>query len=123
MSRIEIDLSKYDKQIMTAAMDRVEKAAKVIRDQAKRNCVVGTISRPAKGKFWTERSPGAMRDTIRVTRREGKNNVLLIAGNKKTWWATQMEYGRGGWKGGPKPFMRPAISSTKSEVKSILENG
>jgi HK97 gp10 family phage protein len=123
MAAIEIDLMKYFPEFEKAAMDRIEKAAGVIRDAARRNCTVGTISRPAKGKFWTERSPGAMRDTIRVATKEGAKNVFLIAGDKKTWWATQMEYGRGGWKGGAKPFIRPAIASTKDEVKSIIEGG
>ncbi|HSW62169.1 MAG TPA: HK97-gp10 family putative phage morphogenesis protein [Dissulfurispiraceae bacterium] len=123
MSRINIDLTKYDAEFLKTAMSRVENAADVIRDAAKSRCVVGAITRPAKGQFWTERSPGAMKATIRVVRKEGKNNVLVIAGNKKTWWATQMEYGRGGWKGGAKPFMRPAIAATKGKVSSIIEGG
>ncbi len=123
MAQIDIDLTKYDVEFLKAAMSRVEKAAEAIRDAAKNKCVVGTITRPAKGAFWTERSPGAMKATIRVVRKEGKNNVLIIAGNKKTWWATQMEYGRGAWKGGARPFMRPAIASTKGLVASIIEGG
>ena len=123
MARIEIDLTKYDVVFLKTAMGRVEKAAEAIRDAAKSNCVVGTVTRPAKGAYWTERSPGAMKATIRVVRKEGKNNVRVYAGNKKTWWAVQMEYGRGGWKGGARPFLRPAIASTKGTVKSIIEGG
>jgi len=123
MSNIDIDLTKYDAEFLKTAMNRIEKAAGAIRDSAKAKCVVGNITRPASGKYWTERTPGAMKATIRVTRKEGKNNVLVIAGNKKTWWATQMEYGRGDWKGGKRPFMRPAIAETKQQVASIIEGG
>lgn len=121
MSKIDFDLQKYDGEFKAAGMARIKKAGEAIRDAAKAKCVVGTITRPAVGKYWTERTPGAMRNTIRVTEREGVDNVLVIAGNAKTWWATQMEYGRGAWKGGAKPFMRQAIHESYTKIRSIVE--
>lgn len=123
MSRIDFNLQKYDGEFKAAGMVRIKKAAEAIRDAAKAKCVVGTVTRPAKGKFWywTERTPGAMKNTIRVSEKKGMNNVLVIAGNAKTWWATQMEYGRGAWKGGAKPFMRPAIHQSYDKIRSIIE--
>ena len=47
----------------------------------------------------------------------------MIAGNYKTWWATQLEFGRGQWRGGKKSFMRPAVNKTKGQVTAILEGG
>lgn len=46
-----------------------------------------------------------------------------MAGNFKTWWALQTKFGRGDWKGGAHPFMRPAIAACKSQIKVILESG
>ena len=121
MSRIDFNLQKYDGEFKAAGMVRVKKAAEAIRDAAKAKCVVGTISRPAKGAYWTERTPGAMKNTIRTTERQGVDNVLVIAGNSQTWWATQMEYGRGAWKGGAKPFFRQAIHESYTKIRSIVE--
>ena len=145
MAEIVFNFEQYDGQIAKACMTRLRKAADVIVDAAKANCAIGDayytyptksggvkvvpgIRQATGGKYWTERSRGAMRNTIRQTEKHGVdglegNNIWIIAGNDKTWWATQMEYGRGGWKGGAKPFMRPALRRTKSQVQNILENG
>ena len=79
----------------------------------------------AVGKYWTARHYRAMVHTIRVVRKynETSRDVRIYAGNKKTWWALQMEYGRGGWKGGAKPFLRPAIRSSIAQIKVIIESG
>jgi hypothetical protein len=142
MARIDWDLQKYDGEFKAAGMERMVKAAEAIRDVAKQNCKVGTVTRPARRyvildhkrvpvggtDVWTERSPGAMSDTIRVVRLwdESKDiskpeNVRVYAGDFKTWWAVQMEYGRGAWKGGPKPFLRPALHSSEGRVRAIIE--
>lgn len=130
MGEIKFNFEQYDGQIAKACMERLRKAAEVIKESAKSKCIVGTITRHRKPgqPEWMERSPGAMRDTIRVTEKNGKaglvgRDVRIYAGTKKTWWATQMEYGRGGWKGGRRPFMRPALRATKAEVQRIIENG
>ena len=130
MAEVKISFEQYDEIIAKSCMDRIRKAAHVIKDAAKARCVVGTVNRPLKPgqKFWMEREVGAMRKTIRTVEKTGEKGLVgrevrVYAGNKKTWWATQMEFGRGGWKGGRRSFMRPAIKATNSEVKHILENG
>jgi hypothetical protein len=134
MGEIVFNFEQYDGQIAKSCMERIVKAAGVIAESARSKCKEGNISRPVSskgkyaGQFWTERTPGAMRKTIRVVEKHGaagfvSRDVRVIAGNKKTWWATQMEFGRGKWKGGAKPFLRPAMNGSKSEVQSIIENG
>ena len=140
---IDFDLQKYDGEFLAAGAARMTRAAIAIRDAAKRHCVRGTISRPPRKHFvyqghlepaspqssaniWTERTPGAMRGTIRVVRKFGHENmqgwnIRVYAGNFKTWWALQMEYGFGAWKGGAKPFLRPAVHESESKVRDIIE--
>ena len=131
MAKLDIDLSKYDSEFFAAALDRVEAVANVIRDDARvklKAKLKGNWQEhgPYKGgAVWTERTKGAMVETIRVTRSKNPaiKNILLIAGNFKAWWAIQMEYGRGQWRGGARSFMRPAIKSTEGKVTAILEGG
>jgi HK97 gp10 family phage protein len=130
MAEVKLNFKQYDEVIAKACMDRIRVAANVIKEAAKSRCVVGTVNRPLKPgqKFWMEREVGAMRKTIRTVEKTGEKGLVsrevrVYAGNKKTWWATQMEFGRGGWKGGRRSFMRPAIKATNVEVKHILENG
>jgi hypothetical protein len=152
---IDFDLQKYDGEFLAAGAARVTRAAIAIRDAAKRHCVKGTITRPPRKHFvlnghlepespnssarlWTERTPGAMRNTIRVVHKFEHGDmkysniwvsvgapkawdVRVYAGNFATWWALQMEYGFGGWKGGAKPFLRPALHESESKVRDILE--
>lgn len=126
-----IDLSKYDSEFFDAALNRIEAAANVIRDDAKR-ILKGKLKGdwqehgPYKGgPIWTERTKGAMVETIRVVRSKNPavKNILVIAGTYKTWWALQMEYGRGQWRGGARSFMRPALKNTESRVTAVLEGG
>ena len=147
MARIDWDLQKYDGEFKKAGMARIKRAAEVIRDMAKTNCIAGTINRPARkhwvnnghledaspessANIWTAREAGAMRETIRVveTREDRgrgfdqeRDNVRVYAGNFKTWYAVQMEYGRGGWKGGARPFMRKALTAAPSRIRPIIE--
>ena len=129
MAEIVFNFEQYDGQLAKACMKRIRKAAELIKDEAKARCPVGTVSRPAiNGKTWTERKPGTLRDSIRTAEKNGEEglegrDVRVIAGSYKAFYAVQTEYGRGGWKGGARPFLRPALRKTKSEVQSILENG
>lgn len=154
MGRIDFDLQKYDGEFKKAGMERLERAAEVIRDTARSLVVTGTVTRvPGRRRFvnkaghmvespnppiWMERIPGAMKQTIRTVKKRGFDNTLgmdsggiwtdlvdvrVYAGNYKTWWATQMEYGRGRWRGGAKPFMRPAMIQAEGAVRSIIEGG
>jgi len=130
MAEVKLNFKQYDEVIAKACMDRIRVAANVLKNAAKERCVIGTVNRPLKPgqKYWMEREVGAMRKTIRTVEKTGEKgltgrDVRVYAGNFKTWWATQMEFGRGGWKGGRRSFMRPAIRATKSEIKFILESG
>ena len=97
-------------------------------------------TRPSQaGERWEEHGPYAtgntasytaryhqeMVNTIRTVRSKDPTvkNIWVIAGNKDSWWAKQLEYGRGDWKGGKKSFFRPAIKESESAIISICENG
>lgn len=77
------------------------------------------------GSPWTARHYNDMVNTIRVVRSHDPNrkNIWVMAGNYLTWWALQMEYGKGGWAGGRKSFMRPAMKNAESQIVGILEGG
>jgi len=77
------------------------------------------------GRHWTVRHYRSMVHTIRVvTKKDSESrDVRIYAGNRKTWWALQMEYGNAGWKGGRKSFLRPAIRSSIPQIKIIIESG
>ena len=75
-SHVDIDLSKYDTEFFSAAMDRVEMAGKIIRNEARR-ILSGKLKGnwqehpPYKGgPIWTEREKGAMVKTIRAVHNE-----------------------------------------------------
>ena len=142
MGAIDFNLQKYDGEFKAAGMARLLRAENTIRDAARKKIKVGSITRPQRRYFifehrrqpassgkWTERHPGELRDTIRTVRRRDESpgfdtahdNVRVYAGNFLDWWAVQMEYGRGKWKGGAKPFMRPALHGSESKVRAIIE--
>ncbi len=144
MALIDCDLTRYDREFLRTAMNRVEKAADVIRDDAKRilkSKVTGmtTIHRKSGDKVvpwtehgpypgqpdWTERTKGAMVETIRTRRSYNPEvkNVWVMAGKEKTWWAVQLEYGHGQWRGGKKSFLRPAMKGAESKIAGIFEGG
>lgn len=127
---INWNTAAFEAQCINVTMDRLEEAAKIIRDDAKRilqSKIKGPpITRHPKGQpIWMERDPGALVATIRVVRKRGDptRSVWIMAGNYKTWWALQTEYGRGGWKGGAKAFLRPAMANAPSAIKIVLEGG
>ena len=114
---------------MNASMDRLRAAAEVIAMKARARCPVGTISRPIyrtgpyAGKPWTARDAGALKKTIRIVEKKEQGaefvksrNIRVYAGNYIVYYAQVVEYNG-------KAFMRPAVNSSKAEVKSILENG
>lgn len=155
MARIDIDLQKYDGEFKKAGMDRLVKAAEAIRDAARGFVPTGTVTRvPGRRRkvrnhrlvpdeappIWMERTPGAMKKTLRTVRKKGfenvesldagsgtfwteNNDVRVYAGTFKTWWAIQMEKGRGKWKAAPVAFMEKGIAASSEKVRSIIENG
>lgn len=131
----EFNFSQYDEIIKNACLARMHQAASVIQinmilkvKKSYDNRRAPYKSGPYAGQVYTARDADIMAKTIRVVEKKGLGlhagpNVRVYAGNFKTWWAVQMEYGHGAWKGGAQPFMRPAISGSKSQVKVILESG
>lgn len=104
-------------------MNAIYKLQSLIREAYKEHGEYKTGD--AAGQFWTERHYRKMVHTIRVVRSHDPavRDVRIYCGNKKTWWALQMEYGRGGWKGGRKSFLRPAIRNSIPQIKTIVESG
>ena len=135
---------EFAPEILSNSMERIEKAAYVVRDAA-RGKMTGFKHTwkehgPYKtgayhGQIWTARDYDALKETIRVTKKEtgltggfgykaAKGmNVWIMAGNYRTWYAIQVEKGRGEWRGRPHPFLRPAFRESMDRIKSIVENG
>lgn len=136
MAFVKWNTATFEDEIARATIDGLEAIANKIRDDAKTilkqkisASKTPKITRPVykrgvyAGQAWTAREPYALVDTIRVVKKRDSNerNVWIMAGNKVVWWAIQTEYGRGGWKGGAKPFLRPALKQMiKARVEKIL---
>lgn len=144
--KFKLDMSKYDAEFFHDALDRVESAADVIRDSARVKLKLAIASaKGGKGSLagerwrehgpyktgknagapWTERYHGELARTVRTTRSKDPTNksIWVMAGQYKHWWAIQLEYGHGAWKGGAKPFFRPALRESMSSVIAICEGG
>jgi hypothetical protein len=136
MARIKWNTQEFEFNCIGATMDRLESAAKIVRDDAKQ-----ILSKKLKGKWtehgpyksgdyagatWTARYKKEMVNTVRVVKKNNDSssrNVWIMAGNFNTWWAIQMEYGRGDWKGGQRSFLRPALKGASAAMKNVIENG
>jgi hypothetical protein len=128
--------AEFEMACVGATMDRLEAAGKIVQVDAKR-ILTGQLegnwkehgpykSGKDKDKSWTARYKKKMVDTIRVTRKYGDTtgrNVWIMAGNYDSWWAIQMEYGRGDWKGGKRSFLRPALKGAAAAMQNVIENG
>jgi hypothetical protein len=136
MAEIKLNFEQYDNIIAKSSMARMRAAASVLQmamilkiKKSYKNRRPVYKKGPYAGRVWTARDMDIMAKTIRVVEKNKGQfgldncNVRVYAGNFKTWWATQMEFGRGDWKGGASPFMRPAIAATKSQIKVVLESG
>lgn len=108
-------------QVEKKAMDRLEKAGRLVAARARAKCPVG-VDVNFSGK-WGKRKAGTLRDSIRVTRLKGdpKQNIRVYAGNREAFYARFVEYGTVKMKA--RPFMRPALNSSKADIKTIVENG
>ncbi len=109
---------RFDGEIMSAGMDRLEKAAGIIAEDARRRVPVGK-SVIGKGK-WSSRESGALKRSIRVVRlRDSKaRNIRIYAGNREVYYARWVEYGTVKMKA--RPFLRPALNVSKSKIQNIL---
>lgn len=110
-------------------MNRLELVGELIASKARDLVPIGT-SRPAyKGqKPWTARYVGELRHSIRVVRLDGdpRRNIRVYAGARQSdkltaYYALFVE--RGTIHMAAKPFLRPALNSSKSEAANILLNG
>jgi len=83
------------------------------------------------GKIWTARDDRfAMIKSIRYVKKKEDfsnlfagikhRNIWIMAGNYKTWWATQMEYGHGQWRGGARPFFRVGINKAMPKIAALI---
>jgi len=120
------------KDFSNVAEERVQAAAEVIKEAVSRNLrgQIGRgkttgINRPVyltgdyAGQPWTAREAGTMLKSVRVVeqKKEGAlvwkaQNVRVYCGHYMAWYAQIFEYYR--------PFMRPAMEETLSEVKQIM---
>ena len=98
------DSKKIQGAIMINCMTKIQAVADLIANEARRRC-------PA--------SSGALRGTIRTTKKKEAKDIWVIAGDKKVYYARFVEYGT--VNSPAKPFMRPALSASKARAKKIVE--
>lgn len=115
-----------DQAFEDVAIERLVGAAEVVADVTRRNCPVGTVSRPMyktgpyAGQPWTARDAGQLKRSVRVTQKKSKSgkpltrkrNVRVYTGHYLAYYASIVEHS--------KPFMRPALYATLSQVKAIV---
>jgi hypothetical protein len=115
-----------DETFEDVAIERLLEAAQVVAAAARRTCPVGTISRPIyktgpyAGQPWTARDAGQLKKSIRVTQKTSKTgkplfrkrNVRVYAGHYLAWYGSIVEH--------TKPFLRPALNGSISEIRSIV---
>ena len=116
-------------EIEKKAMDRLEKAGELVAAKARQKFPLGAPP-PAVGrknkKPWMPMSKGDLKKSIRVKRLPGdpKLNIRVYAGGRwkgAPFYAHMIEFGT--IKMGPRPFLRPALHSSKLSIKNIVENG
>ena len=125
--RVELwNPNKFDESFEHVAIERLVEGAEIIAGAARRGCPVGTISRPIyktgpyAGQPWTARDNGQLKKSVRVVRKKTKSgkalskkrNVRVYAGHTLAYYANIVEH--------TKPFMRPALASSLSEVRSAI---
>jgi hypothetical protein len=118
--------NKFDETFENVAIERLVEAAEEVAAAARRDCPVGTVTRPMykrgpyAGQNWTARDGGQLRDSIRVVRQKSKSgkaflkkrNVRVYAGHYLAYYARIVEFSN--------PFMRRALASSLGAVKSII---
>lgn len=133
MKVVEWNPNTLDSHFEDVAIERLVRAANIIKRHAKANCPMGTIDRPMykTGPYaempWTSRDAGRLKKSIRTTRKKTKSgkaftkkkNVRVYAGNAKTYgdiigtdYHFAVEYYT--------PFLRPAVDNSMSQIKQII---
>lgn len=115
-----------DQTFENVAIERLVKAAEILKENAARRCPVGTVSRPMyktgpyAGQAWTARDAGQLKRSIRVVQKRSKSgkplhrkrNVRTYAGHYKAFYASIVEHS--------KPFMRPALTQSLAAMRSAI---
>ena len=123
-----------DQEFENVAVERLVKAANIMRAAIRRKCPIGTISRPMyqtgdyRGQPWTSRDNGRLRRSIRVTRKKTKTgkafskkrNVRVYGGSyppgirdeDDAFYIAIVEYYT--------PFMRPAVDESIPMIKTLI---
>jgi hypothetical protein len=116
-----------DETFENVAIERLVDAAEVVAEKAKRDCPVGTVSRPIyktgmyAGQKWTARDAGQLKKSIRVVQKlsqggkplSKKKNIRVYAGNYLAYYAKIVEFNG-------KPFLRNALNGSIPEIKNII---
>jgi hypothetical protein len=116
-----------EREIFDEADKRITEAGEIVAKKTRENLKkkIGrgdtkNITRPVyktgayAGQSWTARTAGDLMASIRVVKKHGlKGNVWIMVGNDDVWWGPIFEFYN-------KPFLRPALSSSKAEIKRVL---
>jgi hypothetical protein len=153
MPKIFIQREIADNVVMGEAMRRLEMAGHILASKIEQNLIAqinpadtriarikiknGYTSRVVKryrsrpayvtgkyaGKWWTARDAGELLRSVRVVTKKdsGHRNVWVIVGNSKAYYSAMFEYSIDPARG--KKFYRPALASSRSKMKSVIENG
>ena len=100
------DSKKIESAIGLNCMTKLQSVADLIADESRRRC-------PEKS--------GALKASIRTARKrdDKTKDILVIAGNKKAYYARWVEFGKGGKTG--TRFMTKALRASQSRAKRIVE--
>jgi HK97 gp10 family phage protein len=118
---------KYDREFIAASMDRLEACAEIVAAKARAKFPLRKPPPPEAGrkskKEWVPMSKGDLLKSIRVKRLKDdpKRNVRVYAGGRwkgAPFYAGMIEYGTK--KMGARPFLRPALNSSKNEIRNVL---
>jgi hypothetical protein len=120
-------------EIMGKAMDRLVEVGEAMAVEVKKNTPEGSTSRPMyktgpyKNKYWTARDAGALKKSVRTTRRPEagagnanwkSRNVWVMVGTTKAYYSKIIEFGVNSNK--YKGFFRKAINRSRKKARNIL---
>lgn len=131
--RIQWDPNRVNRTVENISVERLNKAAKVLRATVKRRLAaeIGKgketgINRPVyltgpyAGSSWTAREAGSMMNSVRLTRKKTrvkkalskKRSVWLRVGHYEVFYAEIFEFYR--------PFLRPALAEAEPMMNTML---
>ncbi|MCK9597705.1 MAG: hypothetical protein M0R06_01615 [Sphaerochaeta sp.] len=115
-----------DQEFENVSIERLVKAAEILKENAARKCPVGTVSRPIyktgpyAGQAWTARDAGQLKRSVRVVQKHSKSgkplmrkrNVRVYCGTFLAYYAAIVEHS--------KPYMRPALTQSLAAMRSAI---